>query len=251
MSVSIKATPSNRVQLIDVLRGTAIVLMAAYHFCFDLNYYAFTHFNFNYSLFWLGLRAFILTLFLGLVGISLTLATANGFNPQRYFRRLAWLAACATLVSISSRILFPDSWIFFGVLHFILLASVFGLAFLRLYWGKLILGAGLIAIGLTIQHPLFNHPWLQWFGLMTHKPITEDYVPLLPWFGVVLVGMFLGKRFLRSAWQSPLSGWHSDSVAVKSFALAGRHSLLIYMLHQPVLMGVLYGVAAFKGIGIS
>jgi uncharacterized membrane protein len=251
MSISIKATPSNRVQLIDVLRGTAIVLMAAYHFCFDLNYYAFTHFNFNYDPFWLGFRAFILTLFLGLVGISLTLATANGFNPQRYFRRLAWLAACAALVSISSRILFPDSWIFFGVLHFILLASVFGLAFLRLYWGKLILGAGLIAIGLTIQHPLFNHPWLQWFGLMTHKPITEDYVPLLPWFGVVLVGMFLGKRFLRSAWQSPLSGWHSDSVAVKSFALAGRHSLLIYMLHQPVLMGVLYGVAAFKGIGIS
>ena len=129
------------------------------------------------------------------MGISLILATANGFNSRRYLRRLAWLSAAAVIVSLSSRILFSDSWIFFGVLHFIFIASILGLAFLRFYWVNLGLGSLLILLGLTLQYPLFDHPWLQWVGLMTHKPITEDYVPLLPWFGVVLLGLFLGKVF--------------------------------------------------------
>lgn len=248
MSGSIKATPASRIQLFDVLRGVAIGLMAAYHFCFDLNYFSFTHFNFNYDPFWLGFRALILSLFLGLAGISLVLATANSFNLRRYFRRLAWLAACATLVSISSRMLFPNSWIFFGVLHFILLASILGLAFLRLHWTNLLLGSGLIFLGLTVQHPLFDHPWLQWFGLMTYKPLTEDYVPLLPWFGIVLLGMFLGKLCLHSDTGKRLSGWQSDQPATKLLAFAGRHGLLIYMLHQPVLLGMLYGVATLRGL---
>lgn len=246
MSGSIKATPASRIQLFDVLRGIAIGLMAAYHFCFDLNYYSFTHFNFNHDPFWLNFRAMIVTLFLGLVGISLVLATTVSLVPRRYFRRLAWLAVCAALVSISSRMLFPDSWVFFGVLHFILLASILGLAFLRLYWANLVFGSGLLFLGLTVQHPLFDQPWLQWFGLTTYKPVTEDYVPLLPWFGVVLLGMFLGKLYLRSNAGKYLSGWQNDQPAAKLLVFAGRHGLLIYMLHQPVLLGILYGVAALR-----
>jgi len=223
--------------------------MVAYHFCFDLNYYSLAHFNFNYDPFWLGFRALILSMFLGLVGISLALATARGFNPRRYFMRLGWLAACAILVSLSSRVLFPESWIFFGVLHCILVASILGLAFLRLYWPNLVIGGLLILAGLTLQHPLFDQPWMQWIGLMTHKPITEDYVPLLPWFGVVLVGLFFGKLFLRSDWSKRLSGWHSDHASTRLLALSGRHSLLIYIAHQPVLMGLLWAASTVLKIG--
>jgi uncharacterized membrane protein len=232
--------PASRIQLFDALRGVAIGLMAGYHFCFDLNYYSFTHFNFNQDPFWLGFRALILSLFLGLVGISLILATQGSLNPRRYLRRLGWLAAGAILVSLSSRMLFPNSWIFFGVLHFILVASILGLAFLRFYWVNLGTGSVLILAGLTLQHPTFDQPWLQWVGLMTRKPITEDYVPLLPWFGVVLIGMFLGKLFLRSNWNSRLSAWHSNHASARLLALAGRHSLLVYIVHQPVLMGILW-----------
>lgn len=144
--------------------------------------------------------------------------------------------------------LFPNSWIFFGVLHFILLVSILGLAFLGLHWANLLLGSGLIFLGLTVQYPLFDHPWLQWFGLMTYKPITEDYVPLLPWFGVVLLGMFLGKLCLHSDAGKRLSIWQNDQSTTRLLALAGRHSLLIYMLHQPVLLGILYGVATLRGL---
>ncbi|MDP2827103.1 MAG: heparan-alpha-glucosaminide N-acetyltransferase [Sulfuricellaceae bacterium] len=229
-----------RVQLFDLMRGFAIALMVGYHFCFDLKHFGLTQFDFKHDLFWLAARSLILSLFLGLVGISLVLATAGGFNLRRYFTRLGWLAAAALLTSISSRMIFPESWIFFGVLHLILFASIVGLAFVRLYWLNLGLGILIILAGLTFQHPVFDHPWLQWMGLVTHKPITEDYVPLMPWLGIVLIGSFLGKFFLRSSWKPVLAAWRSNHSIARMLALAGRHSLLIYMLHQPVLMGLLW-----------
>jgi uncharacterized membrane protein len=243
------STTNRRIQLFDLARGVAIVLMVAYHFCFDLNYYGLSHFNFNYDPFWLDFRAGILSLFLGLVGISLVLASGHGFQPRPYFRRLAWLAGGAALVSVASRALFPQSWIFFGVLHFILLASLLGLLFLRFRWLNLALGALLLLIGLTLNHPLFDQPWLNWIGLMTHKPITEDYVPLLPWFGVVLIGMFLGREFACGEFGKRLAARRDDRAGARWLALAGRHGLLIYLVHQPLLLGLLWGVTTLTGVG--
>lgn len=237
----------DRKQGFDLLRGVAIALMVAYHFCFDLNYYGWAQFDFNHDPFWLGFRASILSLFLALVGISLTLASRGGFNPGRYWRRLGWLAAAATAVSLSSWLMFPDSWIFFGVLHFILLASLLGPLFLRFYWLNLGLGALLLLIGNSVQQPFFDQPALQWIGLMTHKPITEDYVPLLPWFGVVLIGLFLGKLSQSSDQGKRWSTWHSEHPLARLLALAGRHGLPIYLAHQPLLLGLLWGVGALAG----
>lgn len=229
-----------RIQLFDLLRGFAIALMVGYHFCFDLKHYGLAHFDFNHDPFWLVARVFILTLFLGLVGVSLTLSTANGFNLRRTLSRLGWLSAAALLTSAASHMMFPQSWIFFGVLHFILFASIIGLAFLRLYWLNLALGLLILLAGLTLQHAAFDHPWLQWVGFTTRKPITVDYVPLVPWLGIVLIGLFLGKFFLQSPKKAALSGWRSSHPLPRLLALAGRHSLLVYMLHQPVLMGMLW-----------
>ncbi len=234
------AATTPRYPLVDMSRGVAIVLMIAYHFCFDLNYYRVLHIDFNNAPFWLGARAFIVSLFLGLVGVSLHLATAHGLQPRRYLRRLLLLLACAGLVSLASYQLFPRSFIYFGILHFIALASVLGLLFTRLYWSNLLLGCAAITAGLLYHDTVFDSRLLGSIGFMTYKPLTEDYVPLLPWFGVVLVGMFLGRSvFVRS----PVPTWarrHYSHPLTHSLAFGGRHSLLIYMLHQPVLLGVLY-----------
>ena len=95
-------------------------------------------------------------------------------------------------------------------------------------------GQGLVSN--TLHQPLFDTPWLHWVGMMKHKPATEDYVPLFPWLGVVLVGVAVGHWLLAR-----------EAVAVAALGRAtpawlawlGRHSLLVYLLHQPLLIGIL------------
>ena len=228
-----------RLAHIDLLRGIAIALMVTYHFSYDLTYFGFADFDFHNDPFWLHARTFILSLFLLLVGISLVLSTRNGLQARPYLRRLGILVGCAALISLSSYLMFGPRWIFFGVLHFIALASVLGLLFVHARRLALILGGGLIALDLGFSDAFFDQPALQWFGLMTYKPPTEDYVPLLPWFGVVLIGIGMARPLVgMSPWlnkccPNPLARW---------LGTAGRHSLLIYMLHQPLLIGSLWVV---------
>lgn len=247
MAAKEPAVRSARFPLIDALRGAAIAFMFAYHFCFDLNYFGVLHQNFNDDPFWLTARSLILGSFVALVGVSLVLATGNGIKWRPYLIRLGWLAACAAVVSIASYQMFPGSWIYFGVLHFILIASVLALAFVPLYWANLALGAALIGVGVSVKSAVFDQPLLNWFGLMTHKPITEDYVPLLPWFGVVLAGVFVGKLvFGRQPWSGAVR-WQAAGPIGRLLAWAGRHSLMLYMLHQPIFLGALYFLIGRKG----
>ncbi len=234
------SSTKQRYLIVDVLRGLAIAMMFHYHFSFDLNHFGFIQQDFYRDPFWLNYRTLIVSLFLALVGVSLSLATRRSFNPKSYFRRLGMLVFFAALVSIASYIQFSDRMIFFGILHFIAVASVLGLIFVRFYRLNLILGAGLVILGNQFQHLAFNQPWLQWVGLMTHKPFTEDYVPLLPWFGVVLLGIFFGKLFFEKQPQRWLINWQSEQPLIRVLSFGGRHSLIIYMLHQPLFMGLLY-----------
>ena len=235
-----KVPPPQRYPTLDALRGLAIALMIAYHICFDLVYFGVLSIDFNNSPLWLGLRSLIVSLFLGVVGMSLMLATRRDLRWRPYLRRLALLLASAGLVSLGSYLLFPASMIFFGVLHFIVVASVLALPFVRFYWINLCAGTALIIFGLLFQHEFFNQPWLQWIGLMTYKPVTEDYVPLLPWFGVVLIGVFLGKAIYGRGAIPAFARWRPARPPGEVLTWAGRHSLLIYLLHQPVLLAGLY-----------
>ena len=232
-----------RYQIIDSLRGVAIALMIYFHFCYDLNHFGYLRLDFYHDPYWLNLRTLIVSLFLFLVGVSLVLATQRGINKPRYLRRLGLLVLFSMVISVNSYYMFPGRTVVIGILHFIAIASVLGLLFIRLYWPSLLLGLALIVLDRYFQNAFFDQPWIHWLGLMTHKPQTEDYVPLIPWFGVVLLGIFAGQtllrypsRFtvLRAQWNNPLA---------TGLSLAGRHSLLIYILHQPILFGALWGLS--------
>jgi uncharacterized membrane protein len=185
-------------------------------------------------------RGFILGCFLALVGVSLAITAQQGIRWAAYAQRLALIALCAAAVSAGSYFFFPASWIYFGVLHFIFVAGLLGLAFAHLHWTNLAVGIALIAAGAVLAYPLFDQPWLHWVGLMTRKPVTEDYVPLLPWFGFVLVGLFLGKQFLTADGRGRARRWPGTAPVSRLLRWLGRRSLAIYMLHQPVLIGILY-----------
>ncbi len=239
---------ARRLQFIDLLRGVAIALMVFYHGAYDLNLYQLARFDFYQDPFWLNLRTLIVSLFLSLVGISLVLASSGSINWQRYGKRLGLLLACAGLISLSSYFMFPGRTIVFGILHFIALASLIGLVFASHPWFSLVTGIVLVLVGNLFSHTLFNQSWLHWIGLMTHKPATEDYVPLLPWLGVVLIGISIGHLLQRTGIGEDLLSSYQSSAPARMLALAGRHSLLIYMLHQPILLAVLWPLAGFPGL---
>lgn len=219
---------------LDALRGAAIVWMAAYHFCFDLNHFGWLRQDFYRDPVWTWQRTCIVSLFLFCAGGGQALAVAAGQRAGRFWRRWAQVAGCALLVSLSSRVMFPDSWISFGVLHGI--AAM--LVLLRLGLSRLpdaallALAAAAIALPRFVQHPWFDSRWTDWLGLVTHKPVTEDYVPLLPWMGLMLLG-FAVTRMRPSLWVGS---------APAPLAVLGRWSLSFYMVHQPVLIGVLMAI---------
>ena len=225
-----------RLHWLDALRGCAIVLMFIYHFCFDLNYFGVLQQDFNHDIYWLGFRAVILSAFLTLVGIGIALGHAEKIRWPAFWTRWYQVAGGAALVSIGTYVMFPNSYVYFGVLHHIALASLIALAFVCVPTISLAVGIALLIVGNVFTHRFFDQPWLHWFGLMTTKPITEDYVPLLPWFGMVLIGVAIGSWIKV---RMPLQNWRAESVATKGLIWGGRHSLILYLLHQPVFIGLL------------
>jgi uncharacterized membrane protein len=230
-----------RYDRLDALRGVAIVWMALFHFAFDLNHYGLITPRqlFTVDPFWTTQRTCIVSLFLFCAGLGQAVALQAGQGWPRFWRRWAQVAGCAVLVSIGSSLMFPKSWIYFGVLHGIAVMLIL----LRLLapLPNLLLGAlALLAIMLPrlLVHPFFDTRLTSWMGLVTRKPVTEDFVPVLPWLGVMLLGLLAG-RWLLVKRPGVLAGHVPGMVA--PLAALGRWSLSFYMLHQPVLIGAIMG----------
>ena len=226
---------SARVAAVDALRGVAIVAMIAYHFSFDLRLFGVARLDFEGDPFWLAARAAIVSTFVGLVGVSLVLARHAGVAAAQRWKRTATIAACALAVSVASWLAFPTRYIWVGILHCIAVASVVAWPFTRRPRIALACGAAVIVAGLGATHPAFDSRARAWIGFTTHKPAPEDYVPLFPWLGVALVGGAAGAALVRRSF-APLAFL---ARAPRALAWLGRHSLAVYMVHQPILIGAL------------
>ena len=225
-----------RVAGIDALRGAALCLMFVYHFAFDLRFYRVIAADFEHDPFWLGFRALIVASFMALVGVSLVLADRAGVSSARFWQRIGVIVACALAVSAASWIVFPRSFIYFGILHAIAVASMLARPLVHRPWIALVIGCVVIAAGFGWSNPVFDAGPLSWIGFVTAKPATEDYVPLAPWAGFVLLGITLGHRLARDDFSvlAPIAATPSW------LQWLGRHSLAVYMVHQPILLGALW-----------
>jgi len=227
----------DRYDRLDALRGFAIVWMAAFHFAFDLNYFGLLspRQNFYADPLWTTQRTLIVSLFLLAAGAGQAVAVARGQSWPRFWKRWAQVAACAVLVSLGSWFMFPRSWISFGVLHGIALMLLVLRATAPLGRAWFVLGLVAIALPHLVQHPFFDTRLTNWVGLVTRKPVTEDYVPLLPWIGVMGLGYAATREVLRA--RPRLLGGALPG-AFQPLALLGRWPLTFYMVHQPVLIGL-------------
>ena len=237
---------------LDSLRGIAVLWMTAYHFAFDLNHFGWIHQDFYRAPVWTLQRTCILGLFLLCAGLGQSLAVAQGQSWRQFWTRWVQIAGCALLVSVGSRFMFPNSWIYFGVLHG--MAVMLLVCRLTAHWGRWLWLAGAVTLGVWLWVPTLHASWppmsvfdaksLSWLGLASVKPVTEDYVPVLPWMAVMWWGMALGQwGTARSALERLIA---AAGTALQPLAWLGRWSLTWYMLHQPVLMGALMLLAALK-----
>jgi uncharacterized membrane protein len=211
--------------------------MILYHFSYDLNYFGYAHLHLNTDPFWVHFRQLIVMMFLFAVGVSLVIVHGNGIRWSLLWNRALVLGMAAGAITLVSLRLFPHSWIYFGILHFILVASFLALPFVMRGWTALLAGVTILVgawrWGWSI-HPLFE----ELRGPLHLPNYTEDLVPLIPWMGVVL----LGVAFASFGWHRRIEErLHLRPGGVT--ALMGRHSLTTYLIHQPILFALFYLVS--------
>ncbi len=240
-----------RLDRLDALRGVAMVWMTLFHFSFDLNHFGFIRQDFYRDPLWTWQRTLIVSLFLLCAGAGQAIAVLQGQTWTRFWRRWAQVAGCALLVSAGSWLMFPGSFIYFGVLHGIAVMLI--VVRLTAHWGRWLWLLGGLAIaskfiaayalsiwtGADFVHQMNGMGW-NWLGWITRKPITEDYVPVFPWLGVMWWGAAAAP--LLALW---LRG-QARGRSVKALANLGRWSLGYYMVHQPVLIALVGALSLLR-----
>ncbi len=276
MNESLKA----RFWEVDLLRGIAVIMMIAFHFFFDLNYFGLYSVD-TYSGFWFYFARITAGIFVFLVGVSLALSASRAEKQEeqegqeerkvrevqeeqglqkaqnqerqiflRLLKRGLWIFSLGMVVTLVTYLFLKDGFIVFGILHFIGISIIIAYPFLklerlkmdRLKLGGLNLIGGLLIIiaGLYLQNLSFGFSWLLWLGLTPEGFYTLDFFPLSPWFGVVLVGLFLGSYFYEGYQRRIDFPDLSASSFVRPLAFVGQNSLLIYLIHQPLLISAFY-----------
>jgi uncharacterized membrane protein len=229
-----------RIDSIDIARGGALVAMAIYHFSWDLEHFGYAPPGMTETGGWRLFARAIASSFLILVGISLYLANGREIRWRSFWRRLAMVIAGALAITIVTWFIMREEFIYFGILHEIALASLIGLLFLRLPWLlTLAIGIAIIILPNFYSSELFDNPAGWVLGLSPDVPRSNDYVPIFPWFGTVLIGLSAVKLADATGLLRWLSGIGAGSWAVP-LRFAGRHSLAVYLLHQPILFGSVF-----------
>ncbi len=218
-----KKSKEDRYWEIDFLRGIAVILMIGFHFLFDLHLFNLTDFRVPNEFAYL-----IATMFLLLVGISYNISYSRGHDGKYYLKRGLKIFSWGLIITGITWIAFPENVIVFGILHLIGISVILVYPLMEYKHLNLVLGSISIALGVVFYSSIQS---------LIHFP-TFDYFPLLPWIGVVLIGLWLGKILYPDGerrFNIP-EGYNSF---IKGFCLLGRNSLLIYLVHQPVLVAAI------------
>ncbi len=224
---------------VDLARTAALAAMVAYHFAYDLDLFGLIpRGTATTGWFWWHARLTAGS-FIFLAGLSLWLAHGQGIRWAAFGRRLAVIAAAAAGVTVVTHFALPGLTVFYGILHSIAVSSILALAVLRL---PALVTLGLAAAVFWLPHA-YAHPWfngvLIWTGFGTVRPFTADFLPLFPWLAPMLAGVATGRLLQHFGLWQLLDG--QDTPLRRRLAWPGQHSLMIYLIHQPILIGLVAG----------
>ena len=230
-----------RIELLDFARGIALLAMTIFHFAFDLELLGVEEPGFISQPHWKYFARTIASSFLFLVGFGLFLAHGNGVRWPSWRWRMLKIVAAALLITIATLLATPNQFIFFGILHSIAFASVAGLLFLPVPIAVTVgAAAAVFLIGAGFETSALDH-WIWWWsGLSETNIISSDYVPVFPWFSAPLLGMACAKLMSQKRWLEALAIPELSSRPSRLVKFIGRHSLVYYLLHQPVMIALIY-----------
>ena len=241
-ATTLTTTRHNRFWEIDLLRAIAIVMMITFHALYLLNYFDIHNTGVPgvpYGFWWWFPRVTGGT-FIFVAGVSLTITYSRSKRISGFMLRGLKIFAWGMGITLITWLISREGYVRFGILHFFGIAFILAPFFLRLRFINLILGAALMALGiyLQVQRVFVDFPWLLWLGLMPRGFWTMDYWPLLPWFGLFLVGMFCGKLLYPQGNRRFNIHEFNDPVT-SALTLPGRHPLVIYLAQWPIVIGAL------------
>ena len=214
-----------RAHYLDALRGLAVIWMIIFHAAYDLKMFNYVSWNFSEG-FWYGFPRFIAFTFLFCVGLSLNYGHTPSPNWNAMKGRTLKLGLAALSVSIGTYFIFPTQWIFFGTLHCILVGSLLGV--LVVNHRKL---AGTLLIAILAGQYLLGFD-IKWVSSILQRP-SMDFIPIYPWFWAILLGIVVGPYLSRIRLLNEMK-------PNRFLNLLGRHSLKIYLIHQPVIFGTIW-----------
>jgi len=241
---------SSRYWEIDLVRGIAILMMVLFHTLFDINFFNVFPIDI-YSGFWRYFAYATASLFLLIVGISLTISRARAASKTsgyqlalKFVIRGAGIFLLGLFVTLCTWLFLKEGFIVFGILHLIGVSIILSPLFFRFKRWNLVLGSLCIAIGFFIATRT-GPVWLLPLGIHPATFWSVDYEPLFPWFGVVLIGMGLGEVLYPEGIRR-FALPQIPEIVVRPLAFMGRHSLIIYLVHQPLIILMLVAVTGMK-----
>jgi uncharacterized membrane protein len=236
--------PTPRYISIDVVRGLAIIGVVLYHFIWDLRFLQFMGPNPTLDVVWLWFARVLQVTFFALTGISLVLAHASGFHWPAFWKRFGIIGGAALLVTVGTYFAFGESFVYFGMLHALAILSVMALPFVRApIWLVIVAAIVSIWVPFIYQNEIFNSRILSWIGFWTIPPYTQDLQSIFPGLGYVLAGVAAMRLVYALNWSDFLARLTSSGWLVRFLVRAGRWSLVIYLVHQPIMLSVLVPLA--------
>lgn len=228
----------HRVWEIDFMRGVAIILMVFLHIIWAIDFFKLYSLNNTNSLAMVLIQRFTAGTFIFLVGVSLVLSYSRikdtGINIyKKYFTRGVKIFCYGLLITIATFMLSGKFLITFGILHMIGVGIILATFLLKLKKTNLVLGVLIIVIGLFTSN--INAGWLYWLGFQ-YPGFALDFFPIMPWFGLIPIGLFFGNTFYSSG--KSLLKYKKIPLLGEAIAFLGRYSLLIYFLHIIVILTV-------------
>ncbi|WP_208994962.1 heparan-alpha-glucosaminide N-acetyltransferase [Roseibium hamelinense] len=240
-----KPSGLSRIFALDAARGVAICAMIAYHFSWDLSWFSFVTWPVANGWSWRVFAGCIAGSFLFLAGISLALAHGDGIRWPSFWRREATIALAAAGVSLATYVTFGSSFVRFGILHAIAASCLIALPFTRLPAPASAVAALLFATApVWLSNPAFDGALWVWTGLGEPGFGSVDYVPIAPWTAATLAGVSAAKFLIAFNVPARMQQWNPGGPLASILRLFGQRSLLIYLIHQPILFGLVWSADA-------